>query len=195
MSATYQTRALYGTIDVDSVYLFGRLTKAVLLIEFETETDYVETCLLIKTVSSTLCVSTEKQKDAFAVSIDNRLNVLSNPYDVPQSMYPPISSVQVSDYTVPYAQGSISSKNYTYRIVPTKGYITRVVGSTYQVIEVDTKYVKLEMSSSGTNARYGVKIENIPLFPSFLAFEHVHLAQSSVYSRITVKLYTDLTLY
>lgn len=195
MSTTYQAKSLHGQILTDSVYLFGRITRAVLWIDFTTETNYVETCLLIKTRTSTICISVERQRDEYTVYINNRLEVLDSAVDVPSVMFPPLSGVQISDYTIPYARGGIDSKSYVYRSVPAKGYIPKVEGSTYRLIEVDTKYLEIEMSSSGTNARYGVKIENIPLFPSFIAFEHVHLSQSSVRSKITVKLFTDFTLY
>ena len=194
MSTSVKT--LEGAVSVDSIYLIGRITKSMVLVEFTHETDDVESCLIIKFVQGTLCIDAMRQKDQFAVLIiyeGGRFRVAFQPYIelVGGAMYPPMGKPTVSDYSIPYAQGYIENKTYSYRYVPAKAFIAKYRPGRADIIELDSNYLELEMSSRGYNSRYGVKVEKIPLFPSFLAFEHKHLSLSSRHSRIAVKLFTD----
>lgn len=189
---TYTERVLSGSITSLSYYLPRRIRYLVLRLRVEQDTDDIQTLLLITYSRGTIALEMFKRKDRFAVAIDNSLNILQYADEsyMPMYKYPPVSGLTITEFVRPYANGEIEQKRYTVN------YYTESIlipSSTSNIAyEVPTTYAVITMESVGTNARYGVKIENIPAFPSFIALEHVHLGRSWRRSVVEIRLYSTL---
>lgn len=189
--STLSQYLLRGDISLSSIYLTRRILYLVLRIYGEQETDDRQTLILITYSRGTLSFDTFKQKDKFVLWIDRELNVLAYEPYVTMYEYPPVSGLKITELVRPYANGNIELKRYSIEY-KTETILLPSNSPDKVYYNTPTTYAVLTIESTGTNARYGVKIENIPAFPSFIAIEHVHLGRSWRRSVVEIRLYSQL---